>query len=93
MIIDTQECSEDQAFTILHELRLRFGWCGTMFTRGDADAIFDAEHAMDAMTDGQWSALQMTWEWRKGLQELITERGFEIISDAVSDVLSSPEAR
>ena len=84
---DTQEVTEDQAFTILHQLRLRFGWAGTMFCRGDADALMDGEHAMDAMTDEQWWDLQMTWEWRKGLQEIITERGFEIISIAVDQVV------
>ncbi len=83
---DTQEVTEDQAFTILHQLSLRFGWVGTMFTREDADAAMGTE---DELTDEMWHDLQMTWEWRKGLQEIITERGFEIISDAVSDVLPS----
>jgi len=78
---------EGQAFEALHILRARFGWAGTMFGREDADAILEGEHSMDAMTDEQWLAVQSTWEWRKGLTEIITERGFEIISTAVDQVV------
>ena len=83
---DTQEVTEDQAFTILHQLRLRFGWVGTMFTREDAGAHLGPE---EELTDEMWHDLQMTWEWRKGLQEIITERGFEIISTAVDQVVAT----
>ncbi len=78
--------TESEAFTALHTLRARFQWAGTMFNREDVDAVLQGEHEMD-VTDDIWNAVLNTWEWRKGLTEIITERGFEIISDAVSDVL------
>ena len=80
--------TESEAMTALHTLRARFQWAGTMFNREDVDCLLQGEHEMD-ITDDIWDAVAWTWEWRKGLTEIITERGFEIISDAVSDVLSS----
>jgi hypothetical protein len=93
VIIDTDTISEDEAMTAYHTLAHRFGWAGTFFTRDDAQTEwrnqqFDIETGLEAdadLPDDVWDAVTSSWHWRKGLTDTLTERGWEIVSEAVYD--------
>lgn len=89
--------SEDEAFSVMHTLAKHFGWAGTMFCRGDAEQEWQNlqyDHASgltpnDPMPDNVWTHIQNSWEWRKGIEELLCERGWELVSNAVEEALTA----
>lgn len=88
------DLDEQAALRLFHALRDHFGWAGTFFTREDcAQQAIDAEgdYAERPLTDAEWEAVQRTWEWRKGIEEVLCERGWDIVADAVSEALG-PDA-
>jgi hypothetical protein len=54
---------------------------GTMFGRGDVESAAGRE-----LTDEEWEQIKATYEWRKGLPDRLTERGWEIIHEALAAV-------
>ena len=93
MIFDTDNITEDEAMTVYHTLARRFGWSGTFFTREDAQEAwrnqqFDLDTGLTAdaeMPDDVWDAIMSSWYWRKGLTDILTERGWELLADAVEE--------
>lgn len=85
--------TEDEALDVYHVLRRRFGWAGTFFTRADAEQEWQNQQYDDttgqtpttALSDEVWTAIQSTWAWRKGLTDSLTEHGWTLVSDAVTD--------
>ena len=87
-----QDLTQDHALSVLHAIRDRFGWAGTMFTRDDIEHhIINAREADDLpdLTDtelAEWvDAIQNSWEWRKGIMEYLAETGWEMISNAYEE--------
>ena len=87
--------TEDEALTVFLDLHDQFGWAGTVFTRVDAEQEwqnqqYDASgRAPDApMPDEVWDLVVGSWEWRKGIPEMLCERGWALVFDAVYDALS-----
>ena len=96
--IDTiNECipdlTEDEALSVLYRLQTQFGWTGTVFTRGDAESDWQQSMPLSPgeepgeLPDELWTAIQTTWAWKKGIPEVLTERGWDLVADAVRDAL------
>ena len=68
------EVTESEADHIFHILRSKFGWSGTVFSREDVESYLDRE-----LTDEEWETVQNSYEWRKGVQDRMCERGWESI--------------
>lgn len=91
------DLTEDEALSVLFHLQTRFGWSGTMFTRGDAEQswrewrpLSPGEDPNDLeLPDELWDAVQGTWAWKKGIPEVLTERGWELLSDAIDDAVNN----
>jgi hypothetical protein len=41
------------------------------------------------VTDADVEAVLRTWEWRKGICEVLCERGYELLADACDEVLDA----
>ena len=91
--------TESEAMSLLWEMERTFGWTGTMFTEGDLESIWAAElddrvelaehgepAAMAKPFDEVRELFTRSWVWRKGLEEILTERGNEMIVDLAVDV-------
>lgn len=87
-IYDTDKLTEDEAILLYHLLARQFGWEGAFFTREDAESSWLERHGQTMpLTDEQWQKVCESWYWRKGLNELMTERGWELVHDAVQEVI------
>jgi len=92
--------TEEQALSLFWAMKNRFGWAGTVFTRSDAEQEWQNEQFDPAteltsdnpMPDDVWEAVQDSWYWHRGLPELMTERGWELVSQAVQEALTKEEA-
>lgn len=91
--------TEDEAMGIYHAMASQFGWAGTFFTRADAETEwqnqqYDDETGMTPDTplpEALWEAIQSQWEWYKGLSDVLTERGWELVSSAVQEAMADYE--
>ncbi len=94
--------TEDEGLTVFWELQRKFGWSGTVFTRADAEqewqnAQYDETTGLtfdDPMPDEVWDLVVGSWEWRKGIPEMLCERGWPLVFDAVFNAVHndlSPE--
>jgi len=85
--------SQDDAFAVLHALRGKFGWSGTMFCPNDlADYIencrqADDQEPLDPDALDEWvNDLMLSYEWNKGLTDTLTEHGFDLIGTAYEEL-------
>lgn len=93
MNIDIETITEDEAVRLAITLERKFGWRGTFFTREDADSSWTEYHEQpESLTDEQWSKVQQSWYWRKGLSDQLCEIGLSIVNDAVYDALLDPSS-
>lgn len=84
--------TEDEAVRLYFEFSSRFGWKGTFFAREDAQSSWNEYHDKEGdLPDDIWEAVQNSWCWRKGLSEILTERGWELVHEAVSEALSKSD--
>lgn len=94
--------NEDEGLRLLHTLKREFGWAGTVFTRDDVETVW-REHptVWDAhgdaasevvLPDGVWDAVRGGWYWRKGMDEILVERGFDLLNTAVDEAVNEPKA-
>lgn len=72
--------TEDEFSELWHEAQSRFGYSGTYFQRGDANAALNADKPL---TDEEWETVRGTWEWRH-MTDFMVERVWPMIEDAVS---------
>lgn len=87
------DLTEDEALDVFDALRRRFGWAGTFFTRADAEQTWRESYPLSPgqnaddleMPDDLWESVQDTWAWNKGLTELLTERGWDLVNSAVDE--------
>ena len=96
------EITEDEAINLIIAIEQKFGFAGTTFTRGDAETEWQAQTRSDEngdeindqpMPDEVWERVQQTWEWRKGINEMLTERGWELVYLAVADAIKEDKAQ
>ena len=92
--MDITTLTEDEAMTLLVKIHQHFGWAGTTFTRGDVEQEWQEQMALtpgeevDEMPDEAWVAIQQSWYWRKGMSEILTERGWDLVHNAVDEYLN-----
>lgn len=90
--IDISDMSEDDAIYLYHRLAHKFGWNGTFFTRQDAQDSYNEYHNQDGdLSDELWERIRMTWYWRKGLDETLTERGWDLVHASVMEAIHNHE--
>lgn len=75
-------------FTKLHEAIKELDGAGTVFVPGDVEA----EYLMSREADWpEWEEVQeemlSNYYWNRGIQDRLTEIGFEIISDMIREVM------
>ena len=81
-------------FKPLHEWMRANGAAGTMFVPADAEAYW--EMLRDPENDPtlpEWDEVAdivlSTWEWKKGIAEMMSERGFEMFDGMFNDVITA----
>ena len=82
-----EDLTEDEAFRIFWDLRRKFGWAGTFFTRGDCSEWTTDENGdydERPLTDEEWEAVQSTYEWRKGVPDVMIDASRDVIAEAVA---------
>lgn len=72
--------NKDHASTTIRALMAKFGFAGTYFVREDVDSVVDRE-----ITDEEWDKVQDSWFWYKGIPDALTERGWDVLREAVDD--------
>jgi hypothetical protein len=88
-IYNTETMTEDEAIRLYFDLASQFGWQGTFFTREDAENSWQEYHDQsEPFTDETWNAVLLSWYWRKGLHEVLTERGWDLVHEAVGEALA-----
>lgn len=70
---------EEKAQSVHNRFKYLFGWEGTNFCRADVESFVDR-----AITDEEWARVVEQYEWRKGLPDRTTERGWQEVEDAIS---------
>lgn len=89
---DIDNITEDEAIALYHSLSNRFGWRGTFFTREDAENSWTEYHEQtEPFTDETWNKVTSTWYWNKGLGDIMTERGWDVVHEAVSEAIDQQE--
>ena len=88
--------SEDDAYTVLHALERKFRWEGSVFSLTEdvlplLNERMNEKFGRDA-TEDEIATFAAAWGWRKGMQELMCERGWEVISDVISDIMHTTES-
>lgn len=99
-LIDTETISEEQAIDAYNVLRARFSWAGTIFTRLDAQTEWqlqryendqDGSHLDMELSDDVWFRISSSYYWRKGLPDRLTEMGWELVAQAVTEGIQDSE--
>lgn len=92
MSINIETMTEDEAIRLYHDLAMKFGWRGSFFTREDAQDSYNEYHGQEGeMSDETWDKVSLSWYWRKGLEEIMTERGWDLVHDAVAEAISGKD--
>ena len=86
------DLSQSDAFMVLSMLCRKFDWSGTMFTPDDVSEHIQYRReadGLDPLTDEQLEEMTNdiinSRDWSKWLPDWITERGWEIINQAIYD--------
>lgn len=85
--VDMDTITDEQAQDLFVRLSQQFGWGGTLFTRIDAERNWNTEED-GPFTDEVWQAITLTWCWRKGLDEVLCQEGWELVNEAISEVVA-----
>lgn len=97
--INNGELTEDEALSVFYRMSVHYGWAGTVFTRGDAESDwqnqqydFETGETPDTpLPDSVWNRILTSWEWRKGIAEILTERGWDLVSQAVEEAMQADD--
>ena len=85
--INIDALTEDEAFRVFSEMRNKFGWAGTIFTRGDVEGMLEEYDPIREFTDEQWEDFSSSKNWHRYFYEYLTEKGWEVIQDLLNDWL------
>lgn len=90
--------TEEEGFAILHLLKRKFDWAGTVFTRDDIRSqiswIRDVQIGdLDGDESADWIVDRIAGDryWREGLEDWMCEQGWECVYDAVAEAQSDWE--
>ena len=81
----------DKLITHLYAMEKQYGIVITVVTRGDVEDAWENDHLADDLdappfTDELWDKFQETWEWRKGLSEVMWDGVWETIQNGLREV-------
>lgn len=83
-------------FRALHQVIGMLDGAGTVFVPADLESEWEqwveSDPDLPSWEDAEDELLSM-WEWRKGLEDLLTERGFEIIQQGIGDMVAAARKR
>lgn len=86
--MNIENITESEALRLYYALSRKFGWSGTLFTRGDVDSYWE-EYTGEDMTDEDWEEVSDSWYWNSGLPTSMIERGNDLIEATVREVISN----
>jgi hypothetical protein len=83
-IIDDMELTEDDAFSLVYDLANKYGWATSIWSMGDIQFIDENGDWVDddekpEITDAMKFGVESTWSWRKGINEIASERVYDMI--------------
>jgi len=71
--INIDALTEDEAFRVFSKMRTKFGWAGTIFTRGDVEGMLEQ---YDPIHDGETINTEQGWDIIQGiLDDWLKEKG------------------
>lgn len=81
----------DKLIAHLYAMEKQYGIVITVVTRGDVEDAWRQDHFADDLdappfTDELWDKFQETWEWRKGLSEVMWDGVWETIRNGLREV-------
>lgn len=85
--MNIENITEEEAIDIMRQFKIKFDWVGTLFYKEDiiyrwADNNSDKEN-YEPLTDDQIEQIMVSYEWRKGMDEAMTETGYEVLDMAL----------
>jgi hypothetical protein len=92
--MDIDNITEEEALTVLHKLRTKFHWAGTIFIKEDIVYRWNDNHKEDEgyeLSEEQIESVMTSWEWRKGLDEAMISSGYEVLDMALWEVKTGEE--
>ena len=95
LLINMDALDEEDAMRVFTEMRYKFGWAGTIFTRNDVESMldtYDPEHdgkTISEFTDEQWVDFTNNKDWYRYVPEWMAEQGWDIIQDVLNDWLKA----
>jgi hypothetical protein len=92
--MDIDNITEEEALDVLHKLRTKFHWAGTVFMKDDIIYRWKDKYGEEegqALSDEQIESVMTSWEWRKGLDEAMTSSGYEVLDMALWEVKTGEE--
>jgi hypothetical protein len=84
---------EEDAFQLLHAMRRKFDWAGSMWTPDDIRACIKDNYAdsitwdEDGLEEFVSECVNTRW-WQKSLDEITTEHGWEVLGIMVEEALN-----
>lgn len=95
--INIDNITEDEAMTLFSQLRTKFGWQGTIFTKFDVEeayndrldrlGIYPTAGAFDAV----WASVSTDPYWVDVLSDRTTECGWDYVQMAVREAMNNDE--
>lgn len=84
--MNIDEINEMEALDLLTAFKAKFNWRGSIFIPEDIENAL-AYHNSDLDDDEKITVEDVlaTWTWNKGMNEILTEQGFNILEDACND--------
>ena len=97
LLINLDALDEGDAFRVFSAMCGKFGWAGTVFTRGDVEGMLENnEYNVTeegepiigrSFTDEQWTDFTNNKDWYRYVPEWVAEQGWEIVDNVLNDWL------
>ena len=87
--MDIDNITEEEALEVMHKLRAKFHWAGTVFVKEDIIYYWNDNYKEDEgyeLTEEQIESVMTSWYWRKGLDDTMTSSGYEVLDMALWEI-------
>ena len=93
ILVGLPEMDDETAIRLVNAIATEYRFVGAMFTPSDVreniTEWFDADDVEREVTDADVEAMLNTWEWRKGIGEVLSNEGGEMIVNAYNDTFDA----
>ena len=93
IVADLPTLTADQAAWLIARIATKHDFVAVVFTPEDARLhirnAFEADDVTRQITNADVEAFLASWEWRKGLSDVLYEEGFEMFSRAYDDLFDA----